>query len=719
MNIRIHHALPGRIRVHYNKHEVTPRQAILAQSLIAVQDGIEDIDVNTVAGSYLIHFDTKIITQKEIENLFKALTSKYLDDKKLLENVSQIPETESIAGIFISAFGDYYFRKWFLPLPVRTFLMWKHILPRIFLALKVVFTKGKVFSTQMLDAAALSVAALTGNTNTASQISLLLDLGEDVEDVTKRASYGNLAHKLLISNEPAHLLVNGEEKLVPPETLKKGDIIIVREGSTIPADGAVESGIGSANQASITGESLPVAKKKGSGVFAGTILTEGELTIKVRTAGSDTKVQNIINMIDNSQGLKAEVQRQSEMIAEKIVPFNFLLAGLTWLFTRNVTKTMSTLMVDYSCAMKLAAPISVLAAMKEAAEHGISVKGGKFLEQAAQADTVIFDKTGTLTYANPVLEKVYPMQGYAEDFVLQTAACLEEHFPHPLGRAVVKAAEDKGLRHPENHTQVQYQVAHGIASTIENKKVCIGSAHFIFEDEKIPKTEQVEQIQKDSLETGRSLLYLSYDGKLAGVLAIGDPIRPEAPEIIKLLKQTGVKRCVMITGDTEGAARKIATSAGLDAWYSQALPEDKVSLIEKERKAGRKVIMLGDGINDAPALSSADVGIAIEGCSSIAGDTADIVLTEKGLGNVALTRLIGQGLLHKINSNNLKIIEINSTLLLLGVLGLISPQLAAILHNSATVAISVAAMKSVLAQNEKELGEIEKIEEIEDSEPKN
>lgn len=719
MNIHIHHALPGRIRVHYNRREVTPRQAILAQSLIAVQDGIENIDVNTVAGSYLIHFDTKIITQKEIENLFKALTSKYLDDKKLLENVSQIPETESIAGIFISAFGDYYFRKWFLPLPVRTLLMWKHILPRIFLALKVVFTKGKIFSTQMLDAAALSVAALTGNTNTASQISLLLDLGENVEDVTKRISYGNLAHKLLISNEPAHLLVDGEEKLVPPETLKKDDVIVVREGSTIPADGAVEGGIGSVNQASITGESLPVAKKKGSGVFAGTVLTEGELTIKVRTAGSDTKVQNIINMIDNSQGLKAEVQRQSEMIAEKIVPFNFLLAALTWFFTRNITKTMSTLMVDYSCAMKLAAPISVLAAMKEAAEYGISVKGGKFLEQAAQADTVIFDKTGTLTYANPVLEKIYPMQGYSEDFVLQTAACLEEHFPHPLGRAVVKAAENKGLHHPENHTQVQYQVAHGIASTIENKKVCIGSAHFIFEDEKIPRTEQVEQIQKDSLETGRSLLYLSYDGKLAGILAVGDPIRPEASEIIKLLKATGVKRCVMITGDTEGAAKKIATSAGLDAWYSQALPEDKVSLIEKERKAGRKVIMLGDGINDAPALSSADVGIAIEGCSSIAGDTADIVLTEKGLGNVAVTRLIGQGLLHKINSNNLKIIGINSTLLICGVLSLISPQLAAVLHNSATVAISVSAMKSVLARNEKELCEIEKIEEIEDSEPKN
>ena len=696
MWISVHHSLPGRIRVHYDKKSVSPRQAILAQSLIAVQEGVEDISVNTVSGSYLIFFDSGKITQSEIENLFKALTSKYLDDEKLLENVAQIPETESISGVFISSFGEYYLKKWFLPLPLRTFLMWKNILPRVFKAFRSIFETGKIFSTDMLDATALTVAALTGNTNTASQISLLLDLGEDIEEITKRASYGNLAHKLLINNEPAHLLVDGDEKPVPPETLKKGDLVVVREGSTIPADGTVEEGEGAANQASITGEPLPVTKKKGSSVFAGTVLTEGELKIRVFSAGGETKVQNIINMIDNSQGLKAEVQRRSEMIAEKIVPFNFLLAGLTWLFTRNITKTMSTLMVDYSCAMKLSAPIAVLSAMKEAADNGITVKGGEFLETAAEADTVIFDKTGTLTYANPVLEEIYPMDGFESDFVLQTAACLEEHFPHPLGRAVVKAAEDRGLRHPENHSLVQYRVAHGIASTISGKKVCIGSAHFIFEDERIPEPEKAAEIQKSSIESGKSLLYLSYDGKLAGILAVGDPIRPEAPEIVRLLKSTGVKRCVMITGDTEGAARKIAESAGLDGWHSQALPEDKVSMVEKERSGGRKVIMLGDGINDAPALSAADVGVAVEGCSSIAGDTADIVLTEGGLENVAVARMIGQGLLRRINTNNIRIIGINSALLLLGVAGLIPPQLAAVLHNSATVAISVSAMRPVL-----------------------
>ncbi|MBQ7752849.1 MAG: heavy metal translocating P-type ATPase [Treponema sp.] len=694
MTVSVHHSLPGRVRIHYDLRELTPRQAILAQSLIAVQDGIIDISVNTQIGSYLIIFDTSIISQKEIENLFRALGSKYLDDQKLLEAVAQIPITESIMSIFISTMIDHFAKK-LLPLPLRRLLLFKNIVPRVLSALNVCVTEGKLFSTQMLDATALTTAAFTGNTNTASSISMLLTLGEEIEDVTKRVSYGNLAHKLLISDEPVHILENDEEKTIPAEALKKGDLVIVRQGSMIPCDGTVESGEGMVNQASITGESLPVDKKAGSGVFAGTILSEGELIIRTRSTGQDTKVQNIIQMIDNSQSLKANVQRRSENLAEKIVPFNFALAGLTWLFTRNVTKTMSTLMVDYSCAMKLAAPIAVLSAMKEAAGLGISVKGGKYLEEVAQAHSIIFDKTGTLTYANPVVEKIYSFQNYTEDFVLQTAACLEEHFPHPLGRAVVAHAEKMGLYHPENHTKVEYIVAHGIASTLDGKKIRIGSAHFIFDDEKIPFEEGVKAIQEASLKTGQSLLYLSYDNQLAGVLAIGDPVRPEAREVIQQLKSTGIRRCVMITGDTEGAAKKIAAEAGLDGYYSQALPEDKVSLIKKEKKLG-KIIMLGDGINDAPALSAADVGIAIEGSSSIASDTADIVLSGGGLSSVVTTRLLGQGLISKINQNNAFIIEVNSALLILGVMGLITPQLAAILHNSVTVGISMKSMQNIL-----------------------
>lgn len=694
MTVSVHHSLPGRIRVHYDLQELTPRQAILAQSLIAVQDGIIDISINTQIGSYLILFDTSKISQKEIENLFRALGSKYLDDEKLLQTVAQIPLTESIMSIFISTMIDHFAKK-LLPIPLRRLILFKNIVPRVLSALNVSLTEGKLFSTQMLDATALTTAALTGNTNTASSISMLLTLGEEIEEVTKRASYGNLAHKLLISDEPVHILENGEEKTIPAEALKKDDLVIVRQGSMIPCDGTVESGEGMVNQASITGESLPVDKKAGSGVFAGTILSDGELVIRTRSTGQDTKVQNIIQMIDNSQSLKANVQRRSENLAEKIVPFNFALAGLTWLFTRNITKTMSTLMVDYSCAMKLAAPIAVLSAMKEAAGLGISVKGGKYLEEVAQATSIIFDKTGTLTYANPVVEKIYSFQNYTEDFVLQTAACLEEHFPHPLGRAVVAHAEKLGLYHPENHTKVEYIVAHGIASTLDGKKVRIGSAHFIFDDEKIPFDSGVKAIQEASLKTGQSLLYLSYDNQLAGVLAIGDPVRPEAREVIRDLKKSGIRRCVMITGDTEGAAKKIAAEAGLDGYYSQALPEDKVSLIKKEKNQG-KIIMLGDGINDAPALSAADVGIAIEGSSSIASDTADIVLSGGGLGSVITTRLLGQGLISKINQNNAFIIEVNSALLILGVMGLITPQLAAILHNSVTVGISMKAMENIL-----------------------
>ena len=694
MTVTVHHSLPGRIRLHYDISQLSPRQAVLAQSLIAVQDGIIDTSVNVNIGSYLIIYDPSIISQREIENLFKALGPKYLEDEKLLEAVAQIPITESIMSIFISTMINHFAKK-LLPLFIRRLLLAKNILPRIGSAMKVLAEEGKIFSTQMLDATALSAAALSGNTNTASSISMLLNLGEEIEDVTKRVSYGNLAHKLLISDEPVHILEKGQEKTIPAEALTKGDLVIVRQGSLIPCDGSVEKGQGMVNQASITGESLPVDKKEGSGVFAGTVLTEGELIIRTRSTGQDTKVQNIIQMIDNSQNLKASVQKRSESIAEKIVPLNFALAGLTWFFTRNVTKTMSTLMVDYSCAMKLAAPIAVLSAMKEAAGFGISVKGGKYLEEAALAGTVVFDKTGTLTYANPVVEKIYSFRNYSQDFVLQTAACLEEHFPHPLGRAVVACAEEKGLYHPENHTKVEYIVAHGIASTLDGKKIRIGSAHFIFDDEKIPFDEHVKEIQEESLKSGRSLLYLSYDDRLAGLLAIGDPVRPEAREAVENLKKTGIRRCVMITGDTEGAAKKIAAEAGLDAFYSQALPEDKVSLVKKERKYG-KIIMLGDGINDAPALSAADVGIAVEGSSAIASDTADIVLSNGGLNSLVTTRLLGQGLIKKINDNNAFIIEVNTSLLILGVMGLISPQLAAILHNSVTVGISMKAMQPLL-----------------------
>ena len=696
MNITVKHSLPGRIRVHYNAAEISRRQAVLAQTLIAVQDGITDIQVNLKVASFLVYYDVRTLSEAEVLALFRVLSDKYLSDESLLAAVAKIPESESIFDVLASTFFDVAVRS-LLPMPIRNLLLYKRIVPRIVKAAQSIVS-GKFFSTDLLDATALTVAVLDGKAQTARFVATLLDMGEEIEELTRRQSYNNLAQTLLVSNEPVHLIEGDQERTIPPSALKKDDLIVVRAGSQIPADGDVERGEGLVNQASITGESLPVEKKNGTTVFAGTILLEGELYIRVRTVGSETKVNNIIAMIDRSQSLKAAAQKRSELMAEKVVPFNFLLTGLTYLFTRNITKTISTLMVDYSCAMKLAAPIAVLSAMKEAAEHGISIKGGKYLEAAALADTVIFDKTGTLTYAEPVLAEVHPFGAFTKDEVLRLAACLEEHFPHPLGRAVVQAAQEQNLVHPERHAKVEYIVAHGIASSLEGKRLCIGSAHFIFEDEKVPTTKAIARVQKSAEKSGYSLLYLAVDGQLAGILTIGDPAREGTAETVSELKHLSVRNCVMITGDAEQAAAKVAAQAGITEYHAQTLPEDKVRYVQEARDAGHKVIMIGDGINDAPALSAADVGIAMGNCSSIAGDTADIVLADDGLSGLITVRKLGQKTLSRIDKNNKLIIGGNSLLLFAGMFGLIPPALAATLHNSLTIAVSIEAMQKLLKE---------------------
>ena len=696
MNITVKHSLPGRIRLHYSAAEISPRQAILAQTLIAVQDGINDIQVNPKVCSFLVYYDVTTLSEAEVLALFRVLSNKYLSDESLLASVAKIPMPESIFDVLASTLFDVTVRS-LLPMPIRNLLLYKRIVPRIVKAGQSIFA-GKFFSTDLLDATALTVAVLDGKAQTARFVATLLDMGEEIEELTRRQSYNNLAQTLLISNEPVHLIEEDQERTIPPAALKKDDFIVVRAGSQIPADGNVEKGEGLVNQASITGESLPVEKKSGTTVFAGTVLLEGELYIRVRTVGSDTKVNNIIAMIDRSQSLKAAAQKRSEHIAEKVVPFNFLLTGLTYLFTRNITKTVATLMVDYSCAMKLAAPIAVLSAMKEAAEHGISIKGGKYLEAAALADTVIFDKTGTLTYAEPVLAEVHPFGSFTKDEALRLAACLEEHFPHPLGRAVVRAAQEQNLVHPERHAKVEYIVAHGIASSLEGKRLCIGSAHFIFEDEKVPTSKAIARVQKSAEKSGYSLLYLAVDGQLAGILTIGDPAREGSAETVSELKRLGVRNCVMITGDAEQAAAKVAAQAGITEYHAQTLPEDKVRYVQEARDTGHKVIMIGDGINDAPALSAADVGIAMGNCSSIAGDTADIVLADDGLSGLITVRKLGQKVLSRIDKNNKLIIGGNSLLLFAGMFGLIPPALAATLHNSLTIAVSIESMQKLLKE---------------------
>ncbi len=700
MDFTVKHSLPGRIRIRYDKSKITKRQAALAHSLLSVQEGMTDVSVNYTTGSFLIYYDVKILTEKHIYSYFLALSDKYLENQEMLEAVEEPQETESLLFNLVFMTGMHYFKQ-LLPLPIRFIFRAWSLGPRILKGLEQV-GRGRIFKSEVLDAAAISMALITGDRKTASNINFLLNIGDTIEEFTKKKSYSDLADRLLSQNDQVQLVSQnskGEitEKSVRLSLIKKGDTLAVRTGNVIPVDGEVLRGEGLVNQASITGEPLAVEKREGSSVFAGTIVQEGELYIEVRAVGSQTKVQNILTMIDNSQQLKVSSQIRSEHLADSLVKYNFLLSLGVFLFTGNLTKVMATLMVDYSCAMKLVSPIAVLSAMKEAAENGIIVKGGKFLENASLADTVVFDKTGTLTAAAPQLSRIISFEGRKEEEVLAIAACLEEHFAHPIATAVVKAASDRGILHPEEHAKVEYIVAHGIATRLYEKKLVIGSRHFVFDDEGVTPPLELEKIQEEALENGESLLYLAEEKKLIAIFAINDPVRKNAPEIIKKLHNCGIENCVMITGDDEGAARSAAKITSVDHYISRALPEDKFNFIEKQKKLGHKVIMIGDGINDAPALAAADTGIAMGDCADITGETADIVLSSQdGLEGLYKTRILGTRLMEKIDSNNRGIVAVNTSFMLLGLFGIISPSLAAILHNASTVAFSVNAMQPVL-----------------------
>ena len=699
MNFTVKHSLPGRIRIRYDKTKITRQQAALAQSLLSVQEGMTDVSVNYTTGSFLVFYDIEKLTEKHIKAYFSALSEKYLNNQEMLESVGEPQEQESLL-FNLAVMTVMHYVKQLLPLPIRIIMRVYSLAPRILKGAGLVAT-GKPFKSEVLDAAAISMALLNKDVKTAANINFLLSIGDIIEDFTKKKSYSDLADRLLSQNDQVQKVEGKTERTVPLSAVRKGDIIAVRTGNIIPADGTVIRGEGLVNQASITGEPLAVEKRKGTSVFAGTIVQEGELFVEVRAIGSQTKVQNILTMIDKSQQLKVSSQVRSERLADSLVKYNFLLSLGVLLFTRNMSKVMATLMVDYSCAMKLVSPIAVLSAMKEAAENGIIVKGGKFLEDASIADTVVFDKTGTLTAAAPEVSRIIAFGGRTEDEVLATAACLEEHFAHPVAAAVVKAADGRGILHPENHAKVEYIVAHGIATTLNGKKLVIGSRHFVFDDEKVNEPEELKKIQKDALKNGESLLYLAEEKELIVIFAVNDPVRKNAPEIIQKLHQSGIKNCVMITGDDEGAARNAAKITKIDHYISRALPEDKFNYIEEQKKLGHKVIMIGDGINDAPALAAADTGIAMGDCADITGETADIILSSKdGLDGLYKTRQLGTGLMRKIDINNSGIVAVNTTFMLLGLFGFISPSLAAILHNASTVAFSVNAMRPVLGVQE-------------------
>ncbi|MFR9144605.1 MAG: heavy metal translocating P-type ATPase [Lentihominibacter sp.] len=554
--------------------------------------------------------------------------------------------------------------------------------------------KGKI-EVPVLDATAIGVSMLRGDFKTAGSIMFLLGIGEILEEWTHKKSVDDLARSMSLNIGNVWLCDGDDETLVSASDIKIDDFVKVYMGNVIPFDGTVVSGEAMINQASLTGESMAVRRISGAFVYAGTIVEEGELTVQVKEVSGGSKFEKIVTMIEETEKLKSSLEGKAEHLADKLVPYTLAGTALVWLLTKNMTKALSVLMVDFSCALKLAMPISVLSAMREAGNYKITVKGGKYLEAMAEADTIIFDKTGTLTKAEPVVKDVLSFNGQAPDELLRIAACLEEHFPHSMAKAVVDAAREKGLKHEGLHSEVEYIVAHGISSTVNGKRAVIGSHHFIFDDEKCEVKNEFRR-QFEDLPSEYSHLYMAIEGELAAVICVQDPLRPEAAEVIKELKQLGIKRVVMMTGDSERTARAIAEMAGVDEYHSEVLPEDKADFVEKEKKKGRKVVMIGDGINDSPALSASDIGIAVSEGAELAREIADVTIAADDLREIVVFKKLSDKLMHRIHSNYRSIVGINGALILLGIGGIIQPTASALMHNISTLAISLKSMNDLL-----------------------
>ena len=587
----------------------------------------------------------------------------------------------------------HYGKKIFLPLPIRTFLTTLKSVKYIW---KGVCTLAKCrIEVPVLDATAIGVSILRGDFSTASSVMFLLGFGEILEDWTHKKSVDDLARSMSLNVSKVWLVTDDTEVQVGTDTIKPGDRVRIHMGTVIPFDGVVTDGEATVNEASLTGESMPVAKHTESYVYAGTVLEEGELTIRVKETSGSTKFEKIVTMIEETEKLKSAVESKAEHLADSLVPYTLAGTALTYALTRNVTKALSILMVDFSCALKLAMPISVLAAIREANAHHITVKGGKFMEAVAEADTIVFDKTGTLTKAQPTVADIVSFNGDSKENLLRLAACMEEHFPHSMAKAVMDAAKERGLTHEEMHSKVEYIVAHGISTTVNGRKAIIGSHHFVFEDEKCAIPAGKEEIFKN-LPEEYSHLYLGIEGELAAVICIEDPLRPEGPEVIKALRKAGFTQIVMMTGDSDRTAKAIAAKVGVDKYYSEVLPEDKAKFVEEAKAQGRKVLMVGDGINDSPALSAADVGIAISDGAELAREIADITIGADDLSVMVTLKEISNGLMDKIHKNYRRIVGINGSLIVLGVTGVIQPTMSALLHNTSTLLIGMDSMKSVL-----------------------
>ena len=697
MKCKILYKSKNRIRVHLFHNNMSLKEADVVEYYFRNIPQVKDVQVFDRTSDVVVLFRGDI---NEIINAFASFHMKDINNFSLVPTHTTRELNREYENKLVNTVCIHYIKKFFFPLPIKNFLTLINSFKYIKEGLKALFTNG--LTVPVLDATAVSVSMLQSNYNTSSSVMFMLRIGEIMEEWTHKKSVADLASAMSLHIEKVWLKTSEGEVLIDANDVQLNDHIIVRTGNVVPFDGVVLSGEASINQASITGESLPIVKKEGSYVYAGTVVEEGECIFEVDKLSCQSKYNRIMEMIESGEKLKSKSEDYSSKLADHLVPYTFLASALTYLLTRNTTKALAVLMVDFSCALKLSIPIAVLSAMRESSQYNITVKGGKFLEAVAKANTIVFDKTGTLTYATPTVVDVIPFDGNDSDEMLRLAACLEEHFPHSLANAVVKEAKQKGLDHNEYHSKVEYTVAHGFKSTVNGEKVIIGSYHFVFEDEGCTIPEN-EQDKFNSISNEYSHLYLALKGKLVAVICISDPVRPEASRTIETLHNLGIEKIVMMTGDNEKTAKYIAKEVGVDEYHAEVLPDDKANYVNKEKENGNVVIMVGDGINDSPALSAADVGIAINTGADIAKEVADITISSSDLLNLVTLRILGEKLVDRIDLNYHEIIGFNSLLILGSVLGILQPSASALLHNTSTLLISTKSMTNLIDDNELEL----------------
>ena len=692
MKFQLVHRSPGRIRVNLFRENMKFRSADVLEYYLLGVPGVKTVKVHTRTGNAIVTFEEAAFDDV-ILSLQKYKEANVEVPEGFLEH-SQRELNAEYTDKLVNATIMHYARRFLLPAPIRAVLLWKGAWPRVKEGLRCLFKEHKL-DVEVLDATALLASLLMEDFGTAGSVLYLLGVGELLEEWTHKKAVGDLASTMSLNvGKVWKRLSNDTEILVPASEVEVGDLVSVYMGNMIPFDGDVVSGNAMVNEASMTGEPLAVAKYEGVRVFAGTAVEEGELTIEVKEAGGNSKYEQIMKMIEDSEKLKSNTEQQASHLADKLVPYIFGTSILTYALTGNITRAVAVLMVDFSCALNLSMPIAVLSAIRECSAHRITAKGGKFLELIADADTIVFDKTGTLTRAEPKVRRVISYNEMDPDELLRMAACLEEHFPHAIANAVVKAAQEKGLEHEELHSKVEYIVAHGIVSEIDGKRAVLGSYHFIIEDEHIALPWDHDPwmcVPEDC-----SHLYFGLDGKLAAIILVEDPLREEAPEVIEQLRSSGFQRIVMMTGDSQHSATAAAERAGVDEFYFSVMPEDKAKFVEKEKAAGHKVVMVGDGINDSPALSAADVGIAISTGADVARQVADITINSESIDTLVTLKEISNLLAKRTSFNYRFILGFNSTLIGLGALSILQPAQSALLHNASTVALTAAGMRNLL-----------------------